>query len=83
LGLYYKTFTAVFFAVLQLDKVFVTVSHIHPILIFGGKAESQPLDLSLVRISTLVSSSLAHKYWTNEEVTDDIANTHFIMIRQK
>jgi hypothetical protein len=54
--------------------VFVNVNHFHLSLIFGGKAWSQPLELSPVMGSTLVISSLAYKYKTRVEVTD-VANT--------
>jgi hypothetical protein len=42
--------------------MFANVSHLHPCPTFGGKAESQPLELSPVLGSTLVISSLEYKH---------------------
>ncbi len=50
--------------------MFSKVSHFHPRIIFRGKCGSQPLELSPIRGSTLVSSSLACKCYPRVEVTD-------------
>ncbi len=50
--------------------MFANVSCFQPSLIFRGKARSQPLDLSPIRGSTLVSSSLACRCHPRVAVTD-------------
>ncbi len=48
--------------------MFVTSVHFHPGLVFVGKVKSLPLEWSPEGGTTLVGSSLAHKYKTRVEV---------------
>jgi len=58
--------------------VFANVSNLHPSLILGGKAESQPLELSPIISSTLVATYLAYKYLTVVKVTDSDKHTSLL-----
>ncbi len=53
--------------------MFATFIHFHPSLIFVGVARSLPIEWSLIRGPTLVSSRLAHKYHTRVEVANTLA----------
>ncbi len=54
--------------------MFVTISHIHPSLVFAGKAGSQLLDFCFIKGFHSGSSSLSCKYYARVEVTDAIAH---------
>jgi hypothetical protein len=56
-----EAFTIKFLYIYQLARVFVTVSHFHPFLIFEGK-ERLPLKWSPERASTRVGSGHSCKY---------------------
>jgi hypothetical protein len=53
--------------------VFGNISHSHPSLIFAGRAGSQTLLFNPMRGSTLVSSTLAHKYCNRVTVANTLA----------
>jgi hypothetical protein len=55
--------------VFVVSRVFVTVSHFHPNLIFAGKAGAYPSGV-LMRLHSEMCSCLIHKCQTRLKVTD-------------